>query len=1598
MILNPTTTVAAGANYWWKEVRTGVPQTPLVKSRVRLLGEVGSIIRYDGMDVPGSLTGDLKHSYTYPWATNILTGRGRNVQISASGKEVRSVGRDELIFQNEFIYRKISYHDDLLPHGVSSIRGSVGEVNVLDGYIENNPIKTYSSIDVEDNNDMELDEDLNKIIIRERNSVAEAIIGYKRNSVYDKSARTDLFNDTSLVCIPTFSLPDIFNISSTRLSYSHIFGLTNSFTGAVSATYPDSTMANCGIKWTDVSSTPDNLGLLNGYGNPSNGAFIRILKVMAPHIIDVNSSVVSLDAPASDTSKYCLTATILFSLSGKGVRTASSSDFDKSSFSWSNQNELNVSGGGLVCAVVKAELKADGSIVQGTWRSTFSTTGRDAGIPADSKLLSNKQITRSGIWMQPLIGLGRTGDNYNNPYYWPGSFPWSSSLSKIELGSAPGTLDYPQFYSNPPGMMKVPLNKSFISKMGKHSVIRYKKSGESSKWFAVIGPVVYYIDSAATLKAGPLSWTKSSNMNMFEMPKYEWDSRPVVFQRFGFTKSEMSNLDGSIGDDSYKDLFEPIKSKSEAKREISSGFVKLKFDADMSVMGDTLRGEFLDSSIVPEEGNSFAMLGEGVGFSVSSGSDVYSFVWWKDSFWRLTPGTDGRTEIVQIEIPSALKSRCQSAYSLHRLYGSFNGNNHFVVSGNSGNNSDTAFMYVFKFKLNGVTGTTGDLYSGAGFSLEYNFPLTGNDAFSVTPIDEKCNQSWRYPTWMSSDASILVVGNHQWSIQGSSTPSGNPESFLINIYSRVIEAAGVIKYKNVTTEQILLNNSFVVDQFCQSIWGKKENNHWDIHVCSGADPEKDFDFTSDATEMEKRFGRVHVFKYFPIGSVDPEVIELNDSLAPSNASFVDKSFSNLNFWTVIPMSSKNGMCGMMYTKSTGMVISTGGHLVRLEKTSVASSSLIIKKIKAQSLITNDVKRVDTPYSDFGLDTTSSNVYADKNSNLFTLSTISVPSCYLNAESCGFQRMSSKLAYIKINLTDSIISICNFHDNTIDQQGIFDINDEISSEALNPANFNMTGFKTGPKRRNIYNPSVRSWLCSFDHTSASFGDVKVLPVQGYTRNKSNKAHLLVRPPRPDTANKQFLFAGLDCSPVDANHLYRDYNDVNSEKVKGTLMQMDWHDVAGILWFNKTQFSKNIYILRSFHYDKQSIDSSDSQAISDFGNHINKRTYYVDNLGVHIPDQNSLVQFIMPSENGIILPPTEVKLIGVRGIGLTGAPVITVAACSCDYLDDGRPFDAWRQRSSYILPLLRPRSRNGCQKLGIIIDDRTIMNEVIINNIGDIFRCISPITNYVLNSTSFPGENGEEFMHSGELNLAYDIATKSYHSKTVYGQSGFSIPWLVAKDCDGYSFFVRKTKYSTSNTKWNYLIKDISSSLDPIHGSIHNNDLIWVARNSYIGGITDSSHVSSEYYYLPEYPGSNLTSKIRLLNCICKDEVYDMSRSISKWKTSLSADSSILKNITSLSGSGINTKYDAGSNGKLKDLVLIGQFSNADILSAGNSVTDIITKIKNTLYPQTNAAMLPAGILHIVDTDKEAVISDLKMSFIKEFQKEFNGSYYILRGSL
>ena len=124
---------------------------------------------------------------------------------------------------------------------------------------------------------------------------------------------------------------------------------------------------------------------------------------------------------------------------------------------------------------------------------------------------------------------------------------------------------------------------------------------------------------------------------------------------------------------------------------------------------------------------------------------------------------------------------------------------------------------------------------------------------------------------------------------------------------------------------------------------------------------------------------------------------------------------------------------------------------------------------------------------------------------------------------------------------------------------------------------------------------------------------------------------------------------------------------------------------------------------------------------------------------------------------------------------------------------------------------------------------------------------------------------------------------------------------------------------------------------------------------------------------------------------------MLRSISKWKTSLSADSSILKNITSLSESGINTKYDAGSNGKLKDLVLIGQFSNADILSAGNSVTDIITKIKNTLYPPTNPAMLPAGILHIVDTDKEAVISDLKMSFIKEFQKEFNGSYYILRGS-
>ena len=1623
--------------------------------------------------IPSTTLPSSRHSFDYPYATSILTGRGRNVQVSPFGKEVRSIGRDEIIFQNEFIYRKLCYHAEeatptsTLPFGVprygdaNIVAGSAtpGELSHVYNGTAENIVKYFPHAAVIADLDIETDIiDDEKIIIRRRSQTSFVPSApdsqyYHRHSIYDRAKPKNLFNEISLICIPTFSLPNLRLPTSSH--FNHIFGICNSFVTPPTPDYLDSTQESGRSNIAGINAATFTNNASNMYAFGAGGVFEKAITDKMAHVIDINSSTVSLDSTATSPDAYLLTTTILVSLNAIGSRSdadADTSSLRKSSFNWQNGIDQSMYGGGLICAVLTTTMDSSGRIGSGSWKSTFSlypALQRDAGVTTSGSsaqpwFMAKNQWIRNGIWMQPLIGLGRSADTYNNPHYWPGNFPWANSSDIADLGPGPGDITYPQYFHSPPGLIKVPINRSFISKMGKHTIVLHKGADGSSKWFAAIGPLMYGIDNVADLKNGPLSWAKKSRMTAHMIPEYTWDSRKVIFQRFGFTKLEMQTMtadklfsfDQCSSDPTDFRIVRNFYSQTAFARELSAIPPLSKIESEMIdgsyfAVASGLGGPGSGQGAPPDSAP--AMLGEGVGFSVNSGQLVHAFIWWRDSFWKLTPsatwsGDTLKTQVTQMLIQEPQAERMRAAYALHRLSGSFNGSDRFVISGSSGDNPSDAFMYIFKFN--------GDNFNPA-FTLEIDFPTTAttasSDAFNISAISPKCNQSWKYATWMSKDASILAVGNHRWSTGdgvGASTPSGNPTAFYIDVYKRVI-VNNVIKYiKAILLSVPIANTDSPVDTMCQSIWGAKQatNGLWSIYACSGADPNgEDRNYLSntnqDNSAIEKRFGRVHVFEAIADSGSSSSVIEINDVASPSDLEFANSGFANMNFWTMTPISAKNGMCGVAFSPASGMVVSTAGHLVKLLKGS-GDNSWVVSKMSGQStsgVPTNlmNVSRVVTPYYYFGHTLNNPNspiTYANSNTDIFKLSTISVPSCKAQA-SPGFQRMASKLAIVGLTVNstsfDSIISISNSHLVSPDQSGVFDHDTNLTSPNCNPVYHYLQGKRSlGSQlsQKQIYNPSFRSWLCSFNIVDSSFGTIKALPYPSYIRNKTNEAHIIVKPPVPNSADKELYFAGLECAPLDGSPLYRDYNS-SLDKIKGTLMQMDWHDVSGVLWWG----GNDIYIMRSHKHNSDYIKDGQADTGDKIENHINSKTYRVDASGANIVGQNTVSLFEMPSVgNNIILNPERVTgdSIGIRSLGLSGPMAITVAACANSvYVKDNTNVE-----HSNIIPFLRRRDLLGPQRVGIVIDDSDYMDRAMLSSLSSSVLKITNATAEVTLSSSTV-KNGEEFMIDSNMYLAYNKSTLDYNSKILNGQSGFSIPNIVSIGGEGASALSRKYNISSENTRWNFIINDISSSLDPKFGNVYNADKVFVVRKSFIYkqfGNT-SVHIDPEWYYMPASTGDDvLTHKVGLLECACGEKMRESSRYISKWKTnqnSSGADSGdILDMLVKRSVQQVCKLLDSvdtpgSQSDKLKDLVLIGVIDDTIIGSAMNnaspgttSMQGLMAHIYYNIYigtSGTSSLMTTNGRVHIIDM-KDEKMSDLKLSFIREFQLKFNGTYTAIKG--
>lgn len=1643
-------------------------------------------------DLVGNFSGNIypklrkESAFKYPYKTNMLSGRGRNVQISALGSELRSTGRDEIIYQNEFIYRKLSYHRQnnagLIVNTQFAPTHEFNSVSTDGTYVNNqssfeNDISAIVSVAYA--NRLSVESDPDKPHVREEYQT-DILLNrrYRRASLFDRVTPKDFFtNPETLVCIPTFSMPDMLDFSTSDNSFSHIFGILNHFADSAAPNYPDSgNLKYVGMLKNNLT-TNDKNNLGYSTSSPTASAFWKAIKNGLAHIIDVNSSMIEIGGGES-----LLTVTILASLNGN---TWNASSTTKHSFGWKNSiSTEEIYGGGVICAVITAKVSLSTGAVTSI-RSTFANSAAtlaNTGVKARYSAatagitLPEKSWCRMGIWMQPLLGVRKTGKE-NSPYYWPGNFPWSASSNISYLGINPGDqqVSNTNFFHTSPGMAKVPINRSYVIKLGKHVMLKYNSgNGEQDRYFGVVGPCVYNIRDKQTLENGPLWWANQNNSTCFKMPSYSWDNRPVVFQKFGLSIAEISSAS------SYSDLFRFSAYTGQVPRVVKSFFEQASYEAEFAAnavnpsefasygsigIGNPSGPPF--SSFPPNEqwfdynspihgfassgaNDSVAILGEGIGFNVNEGNKIHAFIFWRNAFYRITPpsaSTSFKPVITEIPISAtyvqdgetiSIKEKLKSAYELHRLNGFFNGNTSFVISGNAGNDNENAFVYVFKFVANGNLATNG--FTGPGMVYEAKVTNIG-----ATTINDLCNQSLKYQLWMSNDASIFAVGNHRWDAQTDEvSPNGepSPDTFYIDLYKRNITGSGIsyIKLLEQGLRPSSASDGRPVDVFCSSLWGVQNstnNSLYDIYVASGIDPDvEDEDYLEstqsnyNAANFERRIGRVTVFTAsVPSGGqASRRSIELSDIIPPTDPEFTEnnKAFANLNFWTMTPISAKNGSCGLMFHQNT-LIASSLGCLIKMSpKSPYHGSGWQINKIVGSNspMPSIPVKRAITPYSQFGYINNNQNgnfEYADP-ADIMSMSTIAVPTINASASS-GFNKLTSKIAFVEISVDNNpyskIFSISNYtsivsgSSEDVDQLGIFDPSSKLSDPVCYPAytaiKSKRSGYAAGQSspETQIYNPSIKAWLYAYD-LGNSLGDSE-LPYSSYEYSKTNEGHILVKPPVPDIEKKQFYFGGNEFLPMDGSGVYRDYHGLMSE-IKGTLMQMDWQDISGILWWG----TNDIYVMRSYKYDQHHSPEASDILLE---NYVNSKTYFAsENNGITSVNKNAIVKFSMPGNaNTIVQNPTceTNDYMGTLGCGLTGPRVITVAA-STNY----NLYDVVHSGITSIMPFMQSREKFGKQKTVIILDDFSDhMNNPIFTDIGTSYANIMPFYNYSSSVNINPYRiYAEDMFIDSSMRLVYR-KSDLLPSISKY-QNGLSIPNVSVSNCEGAISFARKSIYSSANTKWSYMIKDLSSCLDPLYGTIYNGDNILLARLSYMyPNSVSSSHPEAEWYFAPIFDTiSNAdvpTYTPSMSKCLCISKMRYASRKIAQWKLNSSSGGSqlsLLDIITIQTGdqspARIRTRIDTSSSGTstIKDLVLCGKI-NTDIINAALSksgaanIPSLMTKIKDNLYSVISGQsfMDTSGCIHIVDTDAEAKIDNTKEEFIREFMNTFNGFYHVIRGA-
>lgn len=827
-------------------------------------------------------------------------------------------------------------------------------------------------------------------------------------------------------------------------------------------------------------------------------------------------------------------------------------------------------------------------------------------------------------------------------------------------------------------------------------------------------------------------------------------------------------------------------------------------------------------------------------------------------------------------------------------------------------------------------------------TIEFDSSLS-YDNLGMTNADfsPEMNLPYKLGVVINGAGSSLSVCNHKLTGQTTNTnqlsneyKTGYNSPDMVEIFTKI--NTNWIPNGDIVSSQISTTNNKSMFSFSESISLYEASNR--LTVSSGSDLafrstggaaeiQQSFHL-SDTSAKRKRPSKLHHFNLSGQASATA-VAECNDLIALNTAGFVGSAYNNLNFWSSLPVTARNGSQSMVFSSAdNSMYMSTLGELVCMVAKNdgswkLAGASKTAKPIASVSAfkypypngscfacgttVADDMDVIKAPRIKGGL---ASGVVAD------------------GKRAMGY-RPSEAPVLLGVDVSPAPAP-------STGSTGIADLvpeygtNGSISApyfkklnEKTQIAEWDATnGYKLS------YNPSTRAFVKRYDlKTATSLSGVGLTLLNSEIVGPAYKASFATCPPVWDADAELWCWAGLRPIRLSSSHTY----DKSTSSI-GMLSQISYSDVFGISCF---QFNPSyIYAIRET--TRGSVSSNDDNS----SDHIQQLTSIRhDDSQYGASDSSSRTGEIIlikspadPAASGAITSDIALSDFFNSGTGtrflMNGAGSVTIGATN----PSAGAKDEIKICKSGLSPYARNRSASGVGSVLILIDDSTAMDAAINSSLISVFNDYDDIP--VTSSASM------------QLDVTDDDLTERYR---LYGrpQGKYAV--------DNESPLYR-------NTKFLRIMRSIIRMFDPLDGDLFLGDQILVACSSALTATSPTGQT------MPAVSGG----KASPLLCVCQNDAIMASMRMSSWTTNSTSD--IFDKITRYAADGTYVRgslFDIASPPSASSkfdhvIILCGAFTIPASVSASSFASKIFTELTQI---GATGLMKSSGNIHVIDLSPE-----------------------------